>query len=97
MARIKQEMIINDESEDGLFHILNKSVSSPVIIIESEDKSSSYKQAYQKVGKYCDGVGHDVFGSDCPNPHRSGGCVKHPEVIVLDGVCAECYKNENNT
>ena len=41
----------------------------------------------EKVGKYCDGV-----GCNCGNPHRSGGCTKHPEVIVLDGVCAECYK-----
>ena len=46
----------------------------------------------EKVGKYCDGVGHPILSGDCFYPHRSGGCVKHPEIIVLDGVCAECYK-----
>ena len=41
-----------------------------------------------KVGQYCDGG----WGCGCGNPHRSGGCVKHPDTIVLDCVCVDCYK-----
>ena len=60
----------------------------------------------EKVGKYCDGVGRFILGDNCFYPHRSDNCfyphrsrnfIKHPEVIVLDGICVECYKNENNT
>ena len=41
---------------------------------------------------YC---GYCVISSPCIYPHRSGNCTKHPEVIVLDGVCAECYNGKN--
>ena len=39
--------------------------------------------------------GYCVVTFPCIYPHRSGGCIKHPEVIVLDGVCAECYNGKN--
>ena len=45
----------------------------------------------EKVGKYCDEVGHEVIGSNCPYPHSSGLCPQHWEVL-LDGICKECYE-----
>ena len=50
----------------------------------------------EKVGEYCDGGLADagVAHIQCPYPHRSGGCVKHPDTIVLDCVCVDCYKEK---
>ena len=40
--------------------------------------------------------GYCIHIPTCSYSHRSGGCVKHPNTIVLDCVCIDCYNEHKN-